>query len=65
MLAAMGDSITREELVREVGDRLDADPALVSRRLGGSAAAWAAEAAAVREARLRRRRPRPGASRGR
>jgi DNA primase len=33
VLASMGDSITREELVREVGDRLDADPALVSRRL--------------------------------
>jgi DNA primase len=36
VLAAMGDSITREELVREAGDRLDADPALVSRRLVGA-----------------------------
>ena len=36
VLAAMGDSITREELVREVGDRLDADPALVSRRLAAA-----------------------------
>jgi DNA primase len=36
VLAAMGDSITREELVREVGGRLDADPALVSRRLASA-----------------------------
>jgi DNA primase len=36
VLAAMGDSITREELVREVGGRLEADPALVSRRLAGA-----------------------------
>ena len=36
VLAAMGDSITREELVREVGGRLDADPALVSRRLAAA-----------------------------
>jgi DNA primase len=36
VLAGMGDSITREELVREVGGRLDADPALVSRRLAGA-----------------------------
>jgi len=33
VLASMADSITREELVREVGGRLEADPALVSRRL--------------------------------
>ena len=33
VLASMGDSITRDELVREVGDRLSADPSLVSRRL--------------------------------
>jgi DNA primase len=32
VLAGMPDSITREELVREVADRLDADPALVARR---------------------------------
>ena len=31
VLASMADSITREELAREVGNRLDADPALVSR----------------------------------
>jgi DNA primase len=36
VLAAMADSITREELIREVGGRLDADPALVSRRLQGA-----------------------------
>ncbi|MGH2955159.1 MAG: DNA primase [Solirubrobacterales bacterium] len=32
-LAAMPDSITREELQREVADRLDADPGLVGRRV--------------------------------
>ena len=36
VLAAMPDSITRSELVREVADRLDADPALVSRRLAAA-----------------------------
>ncbi len=36
VLAAMGDSITRDELVREVGDRLSADPSLVSRRLASA-----------------------------
>ena len=36
VLASMGDSITRDELVREVGERLDADPSLVSRRLAGA-----------------------------
>ncbi|HEY8467697.1 MAG TPA: DNA primase [Solirubrobacterales bacterium] len=36
VLAAMPDSITRGELVREVADRLDADPALVSRRLAAA-----------------------------
>jgi len=33
VIAAMADSITREELMREVADRLDADPGLVSRRV--------------------------------
>ena len=33
VLVAMPDSISREELVREVGDRLNADPALVWRRV--------------------------------
>jgi DNA primase len=36
VIAAMPDSITREELMREVGDRLDADPGLVSRRVGAA-----------------------------
>ncbi|CAN5514259.1 hypothetical protein BH10ACT11_BH10ACT11_13170 [soil metagenome] len=34
LLAAMADSITRDELVREVAGRLDVDPALVTRRMG-------------------------------
>jgi DNA primase len=33
VLAAMGETITRQELVREVADRLDTDPALIVRRL--------------------------------
>jgi DNA primase len=33
VIAGMPDSITREELMREVADRLDADPALVGRRV--------------------------------
>ena len=33
VLAAMGESISRDELVRRVADRLDADPGLVLRRL--------------------------------
>jgi DNA primase len=37
VLAAMGESISRDELVRRVADRLDADPGLVSRRAGGGA----------------------------
>lgn len=36
VIAAMPDSITREELVREVSDRLDADPALVGRRIAAA-----------------------------
>src|SRR5207247_2037832 len=41
VLAAMPDSISREELTRQVADRLDADPGLVARRVaaGGSGAA--------------------------
>jgi DNA primase len=38
VLAAMGESISRDELAREVADRLDADPALVMRRTVGGAA---------------------------
>lgn len=33
VIAAMGDSITRDELLREVAERLSADPGLVGRRL--------------------------------
>ena len=35
VLAAMGESISRAELVRRVADRLDADPGLVLRRIEG------------------------------
>ena len=35
VLAAMGESISRDELVRRVADRLDADPGLVTRRVEG------------------------------
>ena len=35
MLAAMGESISRNELARVVADRLDADPGLVMRRVTG------------------------------
>jgi len=49
VLAAMGDSITREELVREVGGRLDADPALVSRRLAAAGRGGGGRAPAVQE----------------
>ncbi len=37
VLAAMGESISRDELARVVADRLDADPELVIRRLRGQA----------------------------
>ena len=36
VLAAMPESIVREELVREVADKLDADPVLVSRRVAAA-----------------------------
>jgi DNA primase len=36
VLASMGESITRDELMREVGERLGADPGLVARRLSGA-----------------------------
>ena len=41
VLAAMGESISRDELARVVADRLDADPGLVMRRVasGGATAA--------------------------
>ena len=37
VLATMGESISRTELVRRVADRLDADPGLVARRVEGRA----------------------------
>lgn len=36
VLAGMGETISRDELAREVADRLDADPGLVMRRLAGA-----------------------------
>jgi DNA primase len=36
VIAGMPDSITREELMREVGGKLDADPGLVARRVSGA-----------------------------
>ncbi len=36
VLKAMADSITRDELMREVGERLGADPGLVARRLAAA-----------------------------
>ncbi len=56
VLKAMPDSITRDELVRDVGERLGADPGLVARRL----------AAAPRTPRpvARRRRPNGRATTG-
>jgi DNA primase len=44
VIAAMPDSITREELMREVADRLAADPGLVARRVAGSRRAGRAAA---------------------
>jgi DNA primase len=38
VLAEMGETISRDELAREVADRLDADPALVMRRVAAGAA---------------------------
>jgi DNA primase len=47
VIGAMPDSITREELMREVASRLDADPGLVARRVAGAGKARHVEA--VRE----------------
>ena len=75
VLAAMPDSITREELGREVAGRLDADPGLVARRV--SAAPRGGEPARPRpvgasadgdgdsQARTKRERPRPLSARER
>jgi DNA primase len=45
VIGAMPDSITREELMREVASRLDADPGLVARRTAGAGRARRVEAA--------------------
>ena len=41
VLGAMGETITRQELLSEIADRLDTDPAMIARRLasGGAGAA--------------------------
>jgi DNA primase len=44
VIAAMPDSITREELMREVAERLAADPGLVARRVAASGRGARAEA---------------------
>jgi DNA primase len=43
VLAALGETISRDELAREVADRLDADPSLVMRRVGAPGARGAAD----------------------
>jgi DNA primase len=48
VLAAMGESISRDELARLAADRLDADPGLVMRRLAGAADRSAPEAGSPR-----------------
>jgi DNA primase len=45
VIGGMPDSITREELMREVASRLDADPGLVARRIAGAGKARHVEAA--------------------
>ena len=49
VIAAMPDSISREELMREVGDRLDADPGLVARRISGAGRRGASPRGAAEE----------------
>jgi DNA primase len=41
VLRAMGETITRQELVSEIADRLDTDPALIGRRLAAAGPAAA------------------------
>jgi DNA primase len=61
VLAAMGETISRDELAREVADRLDADPALVMRRMAAPGArppvAAGGEGRDGRDARAGDRRP--------
>jgi len=60
VLVAMPDSISRDELVREVADRLDADPALVARRMSAAGRAAAPEGRApAPQAEAASRAPRP------
>ncbi len=47
VIAQMPDSITREELMREVADRLDADPGLVARRTATAGRGGGGRSAAV------------------
>ena len=57
VLVAMGETITRQEMVREVADRLDADPDLVTGRMrGGTPTPARAGAASERAAERPRRR---------
>ena len=62
VIASMADSITREELMREVADRLDADPGLVTpqgreRRAGGTSRRACRGAARGRARRVGASRP--------
>jgi DNA primase len=45
VLAALGETISRDELAREVADRLDADPSLVMRRVSAPGTRGAADEA--------------------
>jgi DNA primase len=47
VLGTMGETISRDELIRETADRLDADPGLVARRVGDARGPRAAEAEAA------------------
>ena len=67
VLAAMGESISRDELARVVADRLDADPELVTRRVtwGGAALGRPGPPARRQAPRERGGRPRRLRRRGR
>ncbi|MDX6652607.1 MAG: primase [Solirubrobacterales bacterium] len=47
VLAAMGDTVSREELMRTVAERIDTDPSLVARRVRGEAQGGARAGAAA------------------
>jgi len=49
VLRAMGETITRQELIGEIADRLDTNPAMISRRLGAAGAALQQPGAASRK----------------